>query len=491
MSVEPVSIRGAALSARPTPATRVATPERPPTPAPASSLTPTTDVFERNTRPASHSGENTPLRALPGYLDATPSEREVLDRLIETYSSLIINEKDGPIALAQLLGSRVWLNGDAATRRRMLSVASVLATRNTDRALLSLGDRGVFGLPLQGLAQMAEDGRLLARSTTGTTVLEALAQIADSGLGPRAQESLGEVSTSEVLSDLVLEMEDPGRIDQARAASCTMTSLTYALLNREPGEYARIVADLLISGRAKLRSGAVIDYQPSEVERTTSGSGFASPTDTRRSASERVLQSALMAAAYPEATYTSNHAGAGERFERFDLDTSVMQTLPEAVQVLLWILFPIGLTLRAIPIHLQWIGVDERRLARVASDVFGEPFRTRKLRRQKALQEIERLAGPDGRIRDGRIIVSFDRYGEGSSVGHALNLVAIDRSSSPPALICRDPGGSVWVGSRGLIALGALPGIVYEDPQQGTVRIPMNDTMLDALSHLVLPERLR
>jgi hypothetical protein len=89
-----------------------------------------------------------------------------------------------------------------------------------------------------------------------------------------------------LVSPLVQELANPSRfVNQGDRGTCTVTSMTYRLALQNPAEYARLVTDLVLTGKAVLANGAVIT--PPADARAEDNSG--------RSPPERLLQSALMA----------------------------------------------------------------------------------------------------------------------------------------------------------------------------------------------------
>ncbi len=67
-----------------------------------------------------------------------------------------------------------------------------------------------------------------------------------------------EVFSRKLLRDLVEVLEHPDRITQDRKGTCGATVAERALAERLPGEYVRILTDLLVNGKTKLRNGAVM-----------------------------------------------------------------------------------------------------------------------------------------------------------------------------------------------------------------------------------------
>jgi len=93
------------------------------------------------------------------------------------------------------------------------------------------------------------------------------------------------VSKQEVMEDLLTELANPDQnINQSGKGTCTCTSMSFGLAKNKPAEYARLMTDLLTTGKAKLANGDTINPP---------GDGFTFD-GTTRSAGERLLQSALM-----------------------------------------------------------------------------------------------------------------------------------------------------------------------------------------------------
>ena len=71
-----------------------------------------------------------------------------------------------------------------------------------------------------------------------------------------------EVFSRKLLRDLVEILEHPDRITQGRKGTCGATVAERALAERLPGEYVRILTDLLANGKTKLKNGAVMHLNP-------------------------------------------------------------------------------------------------------------------------------------------------------------------------------------------------------------------------------------
>lgn len=90
----------------------------------------------------------------------------------------------------------------------------------------------------------------------------------------------------DALNSTLQELADPDRqINQGpRSSLCTTAALSHTLATDHPAEYARLVADLALTGRAQLADGTTVSAPDDGVVRDTS---------TGRSPSETLLQNAL------------------------------------------------------------------------------------------------------------------------------------------------------------------------------------------------------
>ncbi len=144
--------------------------------------------------------------------------------------------------------------------------------------------KGRFDLNVLAARNVGGKPALLDRDSTGHTTLDNLDKLAS---GPLSDEFAKEgVSRKQLLGSTIQEVGQPGQINQDSKGTCTVTSVSYALSQRNPAEYARLVQGLASpEGQVKLRNGDTLDRN---------GTGIAPDTATDRSASERLLQSSLM-----------------------------------------------------------------------------------------------------------------------------------------------------------------------------------------------------
>ena len=157
-------------------------------------------------------------------------------------------------------------------------------------ALLKLMDKNINGT-----------SALLSKGygATGPT-LDSLNRLATSNINARVGDASGTpANRAKVMEDLMNELSNPAQnINQGNRGTCTVTSMTYGLAEKNPAEYARLVTDLAINGQTKLANGDTIQ-PPADGLAQDNGS---------RSVGERLLQSSLMTYANP--TYQNFNAAA-------------------------------------------------------------------------------------------------------------------------------------------------------------------------------------
>lgn len=126
-------------------------------------------------------------------------------------------------------------------RQKYVAVRACL--RNAGRA----GDT-----PAQlALQQLLVNGRLPGGRTgpDGGTLLDQLARIAMGKVGQH-------LDRNTLLADMVQELRSPSAINQQRNNTCGATTASIHLARHRPAEYARLVADLALGGKAKLADGS-------------------------------------------------------------------------------------------------------------------------------------------------------------------------------------------------------------------------------------------
>ncbi|HEY7162295.1 MAG TPA: hypothetical protein VH815_13600, partial [Acidobacteriota bacterium] len=143
---------------------------------------------------------------------------------------------------------------------------------------------------------------LLATTSGGVTTLDSLNRLATTPLHASITDATGAAQDkSKVMEDVIKELNKPSQnLNQDNRGTCTVTSMTHTLAEKNPAEYARIVTDLATTGQSKIANGDTI---------TPPADGFAQD-NSNRSVSERLFQSALMNYGRPGAGYQNwNKAG--------------------------------------------------------------------------------------------------------------------------------------------------------------------------------------
>ncbi len=143
------------------------------------------------------------------------------------------------------------------------------------------------------LEALESRGLLEQRDSTGKTLMESLLTLAEETLWDPFTREPGR---TRIFSELVFNVFDPKRINQGLKATCAAACIEGYLAERDPAEYARLVAGLVTrEGLVTMKSGAVLMCDedvlaPHEREQ-------------RRNAVSRVFQAACMEFAYPNMNY--------------------------------------------------------------------------------------------------------------------------------------------------------------------------------------------
>jgi hypothetical protein len=117
----------------------------------------------------------------------------------------------------------------------------------------------------------------------GQTMLSNLARMAQQPLNPSAA---SDTNKNELMTSVLRDIVNPNRIDQGDAPTCTVTSMQFELVNDQPSEYARLMADLTgPAGRAKMMGGSDLELQAGDA-----GAG----ARDNRSVSDALFQTAAM-----------------------------------------------------------------------------------------------------------------------------------------------------------------------------------------------------
>ncbi len=398
--------------------------------------------------------------------------------------ALVFWSRESKAALRSILASSAWRDGSLSERTQILRVLEALPTTPTDDSLYSYGHGTPFQTPVEAFARLT--GKLTQRAADGTTLIAQLERLATHPFAPAVAGCFAHQTPSIALASVVQEVADPARIEQATAATCTVTSLAYALAQRDPAEYARLNVSLLLDAEVHTRGGERLVFDRNGTE-----TSIAKPSE--RSISERAFQSALMQAAFPRADYVfTDTSTAPEGREAYE--TNVLTVLPLWLRVLSWIFFPAGIILSLI--RFRQTGLSDDNLAAITTSVLGREYHS-------VAASLDALRGhldSNGRVR-APVFVSFDHFAGGP---HELSLVGVEGEGEDAVLICRNPWGSIWVDVDGedlattyaLLwkqkpgvrpATDSLKGVRFEDSSEGTIRIPLGSATGRTIRGFVLP----
>lgn len=349
-------------------------------------------------------------------------------------------------AMRTLVGSPLWATANADDRRALLSLLDRLGPHPVDTRTASTGTSGAqTGYDAFVLVCQADRGGtplLLVRSRDGRRVLDHLAQLT---IDPKLS-----ANDREVLAGLLLELADPGRIDQGEAGTCSVTALQVSLATYDPAEYARVACGLLSpTAVVKLRGGAMLRRDDNSIM---------PDARSRRTLSERVFQGAMIQAQMKR-DYLINEQGEGAPYNEREI-----AKVPLAVKIGIWILFfPFAILLTLLRDKGFDQGLDDKQVNAAAAALFGTRYRSHKL--DGDLAWLRRLA-PSGDFRGRHITVAISPFREEA---HALLLERVDYAAR--AVILRNPWGSQPLAKRGDPVPSAPRGTTYEDPARGTIRI--------------------
>jgi hypothetical protein len=263
-------------------------------------------------------------KQISDLIDRFPLKPEAREQLIQ----LVIQPELKELSVArqnQVLNAYAKAPGDSAYRSRLQDIVRAMSRGNIDEAtqsrILNMVEKSGNTRLTSDLAKLVDDPRFAAlgptfqekllnvfESTTpdgrealhailqkqfnppqhGPTfqILSELDRLAQGNIAPAVtDQSGGTAGKAQVMENLLNELATPNtHINQDNKGTCTCTSMSYALAKNNPAEYARIATDLLTTGQATLKTGSVVS-PPLD--------GFAFD-GSQRSASERLIQSALM-----------------------------------------------------------------------------------------------------------------------------------------------------------------------------------------------------
>jgi hypothetical protein len=398
------------------------------------------------------------IRKTPAYQSGTTLRKARMDAILSLISG--IGGLHDARAFRRILGSPFWRTADEASRGALLMVFERLALsgqpgghgcRHASIALAQMSDRMLEGAPL--LLSKASDANTLAdRLFLLATRLRAEApELRAAGLIPR-----------QILAELVLDINDPGRIRQSVANTCTAATVAFVLAEQEPAEYARVATELLTTGRVRMQGGGELERQADFI--------VPLPHDSR-SLSTRVVQSAIM-------EFGSPHDYQPRDGKDVQVG-SVMGTLPPVAAAASWIAVVPGIVLSMIP--FSTIGLTSHDEERAARELFGQRW----LVRMSHIEGLAHLAAiwsaesqvewllerqPTGDLVGDRVLASL----WWDSAYHRVKIEHVDPPEIDPRMVTvRNPHASDIGARRDDPVAGAPAGSVWVNPQRGTIAIPL------------------
>jgi hypothetical protein len=117
--------------------------------------------------------------------------------------------------------------------------------------------------------------------------------------GTRLIDSLDKLASSDVhaVAGVMFDVVNPRRIWQGHAPTCTVSTMQYELASQQPAEYAKLMADLVVDGKATMRGGGELRAN------AATAIDAAQQNDDLRSRSEAIFQTAAMEFANGDADY--------------------------------------------------------------------------------------------------------------------------------------------------------------------------------------------
>ncbi|HRI67688.1 MAG TPA: hypothetical protein PK156_25765, partial [Polyangium sp.] len=146
---------------------------------------------------------------------------------------------------------------------------------------------------VQALELLETRGVLEQRDSTGRTLVDSLIVVAEAAFwDPFALEP----GRTRIFNELALNLSEPKRINQGLKGTCAAACIEGYMAEREPAEYARLVAGLVTrDGMVTLKSGATLVCDEDVLAPHVSERG--------RNPVSRIFQAACMEFAYPNLHY--------------------------------------------------------------------------------------------------------------------------------------------------------------------------------------------
>lgn len=166
-----------------------------------------------------------------------------------------------------------------------------------------LRDREIVGIwrkrSVEALRELGSRGFFERKDAFGKPLHESLWAVADAPMVPSFEDAPGRTI---LLGELIRNIVHPGRITQGLKGTCAATCVEIYVAERDPAEYARIIAGLVSpAGRVVLRSGGELVRDEDVLE--------PDEYEFRRSPVSRIFQVACMEYAYPELDYHNAEDG--------------------------------------------------------------------------------------------------------------------------------------------------------------------------------------
>jgi hypothetical protein len=172
--------------------------------------------------------------------------------------------------------------------------------------------------------EILENARILEqRDSSGRTLVDSLITVAE---GEFWEPFTLEPGRTRIFSELVLNLAEPKRINQGLKGTCAAACLESHLAERQPAEYARLIAGLVTrEGLVTLKSGL-----PLACDEDVLAAGV---LERGRNPVSRIFQAACMEFAYPNMNYDNVLDGLfdGDENVGTGLEMNAFQRLVEAV----------------------------------------------------------------------------------------------------------------------------------------------------------------
>ncbi|MCB9795540.1 MAG: hypothetical protein H6741_22790 [Alphaproteobacteria bacterium] len=183
-------------------------------------------------------------------------------------------------------------------------------------------DRG-----LSTLSALESEGLMERLCAEGRPLREHLRALA---VGPIAAGLLEAPGRSVLLSELMFNLHEPGRINQGFKGTCAATCVETWLVETNPAEYARLIAGLAApEGQVPLRGGGLLVRDEERLD--------PSAEEGRRSPVSRLFQVACMEFAYDKRDYDNKtDRQSGEKGSGVGLHLDAFDRLLEAVSGERW-----------------------------------------------------------------------------------------------------------------------------------------------------------